>query len=111
MFYGKGFASGLNVALSFSSADTAIEGSVIAVTVAAAKRGERNVEKQTFDTGKLLKQGLISEIGSGLIGAGWHQFALWIKVPLTNLSPAILSRRRSASRLPQKMAARRPATP
>jgi hypothetical protein len=93
MFCVKEFADGTDVGRYFGSVVTAIEVSVIAVTIAAAKRAGSSVGLRTFATENLRKEDLTRKTGSEPIDDGWHQFALWIKVPLTHLPLAISSRR------------------
>jgi hypothetical protein len=105
MFFVKGFAAGADVDRYSGSVAAAIEASAIAAIIAAAKRGENSVARQTCVTEKVLKEGSISETVRKPTGNAIPQFPLWIKVPTANLSQAISSRRHFSLRLPLQKAA------
>jgi hypothetical protein len=105
MFSVKGFAVGKNVTPSSGSAAAVTMASNIVVSIAGAKHVVRNVELQTFATGRVRREGLTSVTGREPIDNGWLQFALWIKVPLPHTPPAISSCRCFSHRLPQKVVA------
>jgi hypothetical protein len=93
MFCVKGFAAGPNVRRYFGSVAVATGVTATAARIAAAKRAGSNVGQPTFDTEELQKESLIREIDREPIDDGGCQFSLWIKVPSTDLLPAISSRR------------------
>jgi hypothetical protein len=92
MFCIKGFAAGQAVGLFIGFGASATGASAIAANIAPAKHGMYNVGPQTFGTGRVRRERLINAAGSERIDKSWHQFALWIKVPLIQL-PVVSSRR------------------
>jgi hypothetical protein len=105
IFSVKGFAGGRNAAR-YSGSAAAVTGAIsIAATVAATKRAGSSVERRTVVIAKLQKGGWTSGIVSGLIGAGWLQPPLWIKVPSRNVLLARSPWRHLICRSPLKTAA------
>jgi len=93
MFFVRGFAAGPDAGPSFGFAALAIEASATAASIAGTKHAVRNVELPTFVTARVRRGGLTNGTGSGPIDDGWLQFALWIKLPLIHLPPALSWRR------------------
>jgi len=93
MFFVKGFAAGPDAGQFFGYAAPAIEASATAVSIAATKHAGHSVERLTFVTARVQRAGLTNGTGSGPIDDGWHQSALWIKLLLIHLPPAISWRR------------------
>ncbi len=93
MFYVRGFAAGSSVGQFSGFAAPVIGGSATAAMNAEVKHAVRSVELQTFATGRVPKEGSIKGTGREPIDGGWLQFALWIKLPLIRLPPAISWRR------------------
>ncbi len=93
MFFVRGFAAGPDAGRFFGFAGPAIEASATAASIAAAKHAAHNVERLTFVTARVQKAGLTNGTVSGPIDDGWFQFALWIKLPLIRLPPAVSWRR------------------
>ncbi len=93
MFFVKGFAAGPDAERFFGSAAPATEASAIAAIIAAVKHAVRNVELPTFATARVPKEGLTNGTGRELTDNGWLLSALWIKLPLIHLPPAISRRR------------------
>jgi hypothetical protein len=94
LFSVKEFAAGRGVARYFGSVAAATAASNTAVSAAAAKHVGSNVELQIFDIEKLRKEGSTRRTGNEPIDVGWHQFALWIKVPPKGLLLSLSFRRR-----------------
>jgi hypothetical protein len=93
MFCVKGFAAGRDAGRFFGFAAPAIEASATAASIAATKHAVHNVEPLTFVTARVQRVGLTNGTGREPIDNGWLQFALWIKLPLIHLPPAISWRR------------------